>query len=212
MIRWLFSPTAYRLRLAVLSAAMLLLSIGCAVRDAPPQTAPAADTASLEALVEVMGQRLAVMPQVAEWKRAHDKPVRDRPRELVVLDDAVKAVDAAANKAGVTPFPEDAVRRFYQAQIDTAVGIQDQVLSKPPTSRSKPPDLDTVIRPELLRLGTRIAELLVAQPGSPDRSRLERLARQHWRVEGLEPDAVRHLVDALERLLETTPLSPARQG
>ena len=64
----------------------------------------------------------------------------------------------------------------------------------------------------LIRLGQRIADLLVVQPGPPDRSRLERLAREHWRVDGLEPEAVRRLVDALERLLESTPLPGAEQG
>ena len=196
----------YRSRLVALSATVLLLSAGCAVWDAPPQTA--ADSTPLKTLVEVMGQRLAVMPDVAEWKRAHDKPVRDRPRELVVLADAVKAVDAAAKTAGVTPFPADAIRTFYQAQIDTAVGIQEQILSKPPTSHTKPPDLDTVIRPELIRLGMRIANLLVAQTGPPDRSHLERLAQEHWQIEGLEPDAIEHLADALEQLLKKTPLPP----
>ncbi len=193
-------PAAFRLRLTALALATLLLSAGCTVRDAP-RAAPAAGTTSLQDLVEVMGQRLAVMPQVAEWKRANDKPVRDRPRELVVLDEAVKAVDAAARKAGVTPLPKDAVRRFYQAQIDTAVGIQEQILSRPPKLHAKAPNLDTVIRPKLDRLGTRIADLLVVQPGPPDRSYLKRLARKHWKVEGLESAAVTRLVNALERLL-----------
>ena len=61
----------------------------------------------------------------------------------------------------------------------------------------------TVIRPELDRLGTRIADLLVVQSETPDRSRLARLAQQYWSVEGLEADAITKLVDALERLLTT---------
>ena len=194
------SRTAIRFRVGALAVAMLWLSAGCTVRDTPRAT-PAADTPLLRDLVEVMGQRLAVMPQVAEWKRAHDKPVRDRPRELVVLDEAVKAVDAAARKAGLEQFPEQAVRSFYQAQIDTAVGIQEHILSRPPKPHAKAPDLDTVIRPELDRLGSRIADLLVVQSGPPDRRYLERLARRHWKVEGLEPAALTRLVDALERLL-----------
>ena len=140
-----------RLLVVAWPAAVLLLSIGCALRQAPHHPAPAVAPSSLADLVEAMGQRLAVMPQVAEWKRAHGRPVRDRPRELVVLDDAVRAVDAAAKKAGVKPFPEAAVRRFYQAQIDAAVGIQERVLSRPPASDAEPPDLDTVIRPQLIR-------------------------------------------------------------
>lgn len=198
------------MRRSVLSASsciLLVLSIGCAFRAASPDASPLADDPQLEALVEAMGQRLALMPQVAEWKRARGRPVRDRPRELQVLDNAVAAVDAAARQAGVGAFPELAVRDFYQAQIDAAVEIQTQVLSRPAESGVEPADLGTVIRPELDRLGARIAELLVTQRNVPDRVRLEQLAREHWRVEGLGPEARLRLVAALERLLATVRIS-----
>jgi len=209
MTRWRVSLAVYSHRFVALSAAMLLTAVGCAGRHAPAEQPLSTEAISLEALVEVMGQRLAVMPRVAEWKRAHDRPVRDRPREAVVLDKAFMAVDEAARKAGVKPFPEEAVRRFYQAQIDTAVGIQEKILSQPPRPNTKPPDLSKVIRPELDRLGARIADLLVVLPGAPDRSRLEHLARRHWQVEGLEPDAITRLVDALERLFDRRNAPPA---
>ena len=189
---------------AVLSALLLALSLACASRVAPPREARAGAATPLAELVEVIGQRLAVMPQVAEWKRLHDRPVRDRPRELRVLDAAVSAVDEAARQAGVAPLPAAAVRRFYQAQIDTAVGIQEHVLRQPPPKHTAAPDLETVIRPQLDRLGRRIAGLLVVQSGLPERAHLERLAGRHWRVEGLEPAAIERLLDALERLLART--------
>lgn len=174
---------------------------GATVRVAPPPGPVAAESALLESLVEAMGQRLALMPQVAEWKRARDRPVRDRPRELQVLDQAVAAVDRAARRAGRAPWPADEVRRFYQAQIDAAVGIQRRILGEAPQGRPRVPDLEKEIRPELDRLGTRIAELLVLQSGAPERSHLERLTTRHWRVDGLTPDAAAALADALERLL-----------
>jgi hypothetical protein len=65
-------------------------------------------------------------------------------------------------------------------------------------------DLETVIRPQLDRLGSRIADLLVAQSEPLGRSQLELLAQKHWHVEGLGPDAVSRLIDALETLLATT--------
>ncbi len=192
-----------RVRLFVVTTTVLLVLGGCTTQVTSPPAAPATPKGTLAALVEAMGQRLAVMPQVAEWKRANDKPVRDRPRELQVLDEAVQDVNKAAEEDHVPTFPEAAVRHFYQAQIDTAVAIQDQVLSRPAKAGAKPPDLETVIRPELDRLGAQIADLLVKQTEAPKRSRLERLAREYWKVEGLEPSARLRLVDALERLLRT---------
>ena len=64
--------------------------------DAAPQSSTSARFAAFAGeLPMVLGvqaldrdapcQRLAVMPDVAEWKRSHEKPVRDRPRELVIL-------------------------------------------------------------------------------------------------------------------------------
>ena len=121
----------------------------------------------------------------------------------MVLDNAIKAIEAAAQEAGVKPYAEAAVRSFYQAQIDTAVGIQEKILSEPPSSPAKPPDLKTEIRPELDRLGTRIADLLVVQSKAPSRSQLEQLARRYWKVKGLDTGAVTSLTDALEQLLTT---------
>ncbi len=45
-------------------------------------------------------------------------------QETVVVNESVKADDAAATQAAVKPLPEAAVRRFYRVQIDTAVEIQ----------------------------------------------------------------------------------------
>lgn len=191
-------------RLTALPALLLVLWVGCApgtgvVPAAAPTGSPAG--AALEALVKAMGQRLALMPQVAEWKRAANRPVRDRPRERQVLDQAVAAVDSAARKAGVEPLPEAEVRRFYQAQIEAAVTIQERILAKPADRATEVPDLDREIRPELDRLGAEIADLLVTQPGPPGRSRLHRLAKRYWQVEGLDADSITRLLDALERLL-----------
>lgn len=197
--------------LAVVSVAVLLLWAGCAPHTgniSQPTQAPAAgDASSLEALVIAMGQRLALMPQVAEWKRSRGRPVRDLPRERQVLDQAVAAMASAARRAGAASFSEAAVRRFYQAQIDAAVGIQERILSRPPSRDAQVPDLVSEIRPELDRLGSRIADLAVAQSQPPDRSRLERLARRYWRVEGLETESISNLIEAVERLWEADPPS-----
>ena len=199
-------------RLAVVSIAVLLLWAGCVPRTVtvsqPVKTSPAGDASSLEALVIAMGQRLALMPRVAEWKRARSRPVRDLPRERQVLDQAVAAMTSAARRAGAAPFAEAAVRRFYQAQIDTAVGIQERILSRPPSRDAEVPDLVLEIRPELDRLGSRIADLAVAQSQPPDRSRLERLAQRYWQVEGLDIESISSLLEAVEQLWEADPPNP----
>ncbi|MEM6796384.1 MAG: chorismate mutase [Acidobacteriota bacterium] len=194
-------------RLVAMSMAVLLLWAGCVPRaglvSQPAQPLPADGASSLEALMIAMGQRLALMPRVAEWKRARSRPVRDLPRERQVLDQAVAAMASAARRAGAAPFSEAAVRRFYRAQIDAAVGIQERILSGPPGREAEVPDLVLKIRPELDRLGSRIADLAVAQSQPPDASRLERLAQRHWRVEGLEAEAVSSLLEAVMRLWES---------
>lgn len=194
-----------RLRSAALTTALLVLAIGCGLRSAPIGRVQAVETADLEALFEAMGQRLALMPQVAEWKRARDRPVRDRLRELVVLEQAVSAVQRAAQQTGRASFSADAVRRFYQAQIDTAVEIQERILEKPPQPGAETADLETAIRPALDRLGNRIAVLLVIQRRAPHRALGQQLARRHWQLEGFDPKVAERLLRALERLLESRP-------
>lgn len=180
--------------------AMLLVFIlgGCSTQS----SRPVAETADrLPELIEVMGQRLRLMPGVAKWKLAHDKAVRDRARERLVLDNAVAAVEQAAREVGRAPFPEQAVRQFYQAQIDAAVAIQLSIFEEAPDRTQSAPDLMTEIRPQLDRLGASIARLLMSQSTTVDRDEVRRLAHRIWRVDGLEPSDVDTLVDALLRLL-----------
>lgn len=118
------------------------------------------------ALLAAMGERLALMPSVAEAKRGRGGGVRDVPREARVLDAALAAVSREAARLGRAAPPRTAVEAFYRAQIEAAVDLQRRVLSHPPTG-APPFDLADELRPALLRIGDRMAWLLVRLERAP---------------------------------------------
>ena len=162
-----------------------------------------ADDGTVEVLIAAMGERLAVMPAVAEWKRRHNRPVVDPERENVVLDNGVEAARQAALQAELPPFPEPAIRAFYRAQIDAAVTIQQKLLARPASTAGPIPDLATEIRPALDRTGARIAELLVRLPPRLDRQQVRAAAHEAWQIDGLDAPEIDRLVDALVLLAGT---------
>ena len=152
-----------------------------------------ATAAPLPALLAACDERLALMPFVAGFKRAGGREIVDARREEKVLAAAQRAVARAAADLGLPAPAADRVRRFYRAQIDAAVEIQRRILKgaeDPALSRF---DLATQLRPALIRIGDRMAGLLVRTANS---SRLS-------------PDALRHEV---ARVLTRHQLSPERQA
>ncbi|MFU8817456.1 MAG: gamma subclass chorismate mutase AroQ [Pseudomonadales bacterium] len=129
---------------AVLVTALLVFAL------APPQAA----VADGDSLYELIGKRLELMQVVAAHKWHHGLPIEDLEREALVIEQA--AADALRHGLRV-----DASRAFFAAQIDAAKEIQAywhgvwQQGSGPAAAA----DLDTQVRPELLRLG---AEILAA--------------------------------------------------
>lgn len=113
------------------------------------------------ALLAAVDERLALMSWVAETKRLGGKPVEDAAQEVRVLDAAVRGVREAAERAGVAPPGEVAVRAFYRAQIEAAKAIQRRTLRGAVTQDVKPSDLGEVLRPALMRIGDRMAQLIV---------------------------------------------------
>lgn len=114
-------------------------------------------------LLAAVDERLALMPFVAVAKRRLGLPLEVPEREATVLDAAVASVEAAATEAGVEPPAPEAVRAFFRSLIAAAkqvqwAAIQDPELETPETL----PDLETELRPALLRIGDKIARLLVA--------------------------------------------------
>jgi cyclohexadienyl dehydratase len=132
-----------------------------------PIGARAASATPLAALCAAIEERLALMPLVAEAKRASGAPVRAPEQEQAVLAAAVKSVRAAAAESGASAPDDAAVSDFFGALIDGAREIQEQTLAGPP-SPSEPADLERSLRPALARISERIAWLLVRLPPALD--------------------------------------------
>jgi chorismate mutase len=110
-----------------------------------PGFALAAGTA-LDTLLSLIGERLAVMPDVARHKYNSGAAVEDLPREAQVIE----AVTAQAVEAGLD---KDLAAKFFQAQIDASKMIQSERIAGWKAENHAPftdvPDLRTVIRPKL---------------------------------------------------------------
>jgi cyclohexadienyl dehydratase len=153
----------------------------------------------LFALFVAMNERLNLMPLVAEAKRGDGQAVRVPEREAVVLEAAVERTRAAAQRAGVTPIPDRWVRRLFQNQIDVGVAIQQSVLAGS-DSGNPSPDLETELRPALLRLGERIADALVRLQGPLDPGYVEAFARERLEAPGLTSRHIDLLADTVAQI------------
>jgi cyclohexadienyl dehydratase len=136
-----------------------------------PESARSATATPLAALGAALEERLAVMPLVAEAKRASGAPVRVPEQERAVLAAALASVREAAFRAKRAPPSDAAVEAFFGALIDGAREIQERTLAGPP-SAAPPADLDATIRPALARISERIAWLLVRLPERLDEAEL----------------------------------------
>jgi chorismate mutase len=142
-----------------------------------------AEWTELQHLIDLIARRLALMPAVAEYKRAHALPIDDPEREAVVLR---QAIDAAA-AAGLDP---SSVRALFAEQIELAKAIQRR--TRP--DAAEPLDLDRVLRPALTDLGERITAALASSADALPSLRPEQL---DLTVPLLEPAERQRLLDAL---------------
>ena len=119
----------------------------------------------LLALLAGVDERLSLMPLIAVAKRNAGAPLVVPRREAIVLDAAVRSVAAAAAARGVDVPDEALVRGFFRAQIEASKQLQRAALDDPRFDRPETtPDVDTVLRPALIRIGDKIARLVVALP------------------------------------------------
>lgn len=111
----------------------------------------AAVTPTPNELFSTIHLRLSYMEDVALYKANNGKAIEDRDREAVVIEKA----SLSAEKEGLD---KQSVIGFFKAQISAAKAIQYRyradLLTQPVTST--PRDLNTVVRPDLLRLGKKI--------------------------------------------------------
>ena len=121
-------------------------------------------------------------------------------RETLVLDAAVESVLAAAERQGVTPPPQDAIRKLFVAQMEAGKEVQRAALSDPVfASLETVPNLRTELRPALLRIGERIAQLLVALPANLDRAHVIEAARREIRSAQPSDASMLAIADAISK-------------
>lgn len=102
-------------------------------------------------LFSTINLRLSYMEDVALYKAKNNKPIEDIVREAIVIEKA----SISAEKEGLD---KQSVIDFFKSQISAAKAIQYRYradLLNEPTA-SAPRDLNTVIRPELIKLGKKI--------------------------------------------------------
>lgn len=131
--------------------------------DAPADDAPIAEQANdavpqtVGRLVGLLRQRLALMPDVARWKRASDRPVSDPERERQLLAVMVER----GTEEGLDP---SRVADFVSAQFAASRQWQqelfDQWEQSEPDADTPVPDLQQELRPEITRLSGEMLETL----------------------------------------------------
>lgn len=170
--------------------------------QAPSAHADAGDTA-LTNLISLVSQRLALAEPVAHWKWVHHRPIVDSARERTLLADVAKR----ARRAGVDP---SFAHAFFADQIEANAQVQQALFdswrtSQPPAD--PPPDLSSVVRPQLDRLTPQlIASLARIQPlrAAPDCPMRVAQSLANWksltRYDSTRTDALTH---ALEHVCES---------
>ncbi|MCX9599389.1 gamma subclass chorismate mutase AroQ [Vibrio cholerae] len=122
-------------------------------------------------LFTAINLRLSYMEDVALYKAYNNEPIEDTKREAIVINNA----SISAEKEGLN---KENVVDFFSAQISAAKAIQYRYRADLLTTSTdkKPKDLETVIRPELIKLGkdinTKIAQYL-REGGSFTKDELE---------------------------------------
>ena len=139
------------LRRRFIAALGALLLAACAT----PQTS--SDTQKLDRLLQLTGQRLSYMDDVARNKWNSGAPIEDLPREREIIDNLGKQAAGYGLDAGIA-------REFFRAQIEASKVIQRtrfaewRAQNQPPFNNL--PDLRDKIRPALDALTPELMQAL----------------------------------------------------
>lgn len=173
---------------------------------------PEATATPLGSLLAALDERLALMPDVAEAKRASGSAIEVPEREAAVIEAAVEEVRRRLAQAtsgpasGLDAEREAAVRALFRAQIEAAKQIQIATLARPPTTRSSPPpDLESRLRPALNRIGDRIARLVVVLPAGLDPGTIRAATRRELAARDLAADQLDAIAEAIAALSRSAP-------
>ena len=151
----------------------------------------------LAALLAALDERLSLMPLVGVVKRRSGVALVVPEQEARVIDDALAAVRAAAERTEKKPPSDASVRALFRAQLDAAVEVQRRALKDPAFRPEALPDLDAELRPALRRIGERVAELLLALPPALDPELSRKAARGALRAPYLDDAQRDALADAI---------------
>lgn len=142
------------------------------IRALGPQHAQPEPAVPWTALLAALDARLSLMPAVAEAKRRSGAPVEDPEREQRVLAAAIESIQTQPPAQKFNPSEErrKALLLLFRAQIEAAKAVQVATLAQPPSPEFEdaPPDLDTVLRPALIRIGEQISQRVVTLPPDID--------------------------------------------
>ncbi len=111
--------------------------------------------AKIQNLLDIVNERLTVMPEMAQLKLRLEQPILDEQREAAVLEAALayaKSIDLNADLAS----------RFVQAQMDIARQLQREVTEPAGLDRDTAEQQKRVLREQLLDLTPRMLDALKA--------------------------------------------------
>jgi cyclohexadienyl dehydratase len=155
----------------------------------------------LGALLAAVDERLALMPIVGVAKRREGIALVVERREAAVLAAAAEAVREAAAAAKTAPPPRDLVLAAFRAQIEAAKQVQWSAIKDSRYERPEViPGVDAVLRPALLRIGEKIARLIVALPRDLDRETVREAARDQLRTPRLTETSKIAIADSIAKL------------
>jgi cyclohexadienyl dehydratase len=153
------------------------------------------------ALLAAVDERLALMPIVGVAKRREGIALVAERREAAVLAAAVEAVREAAAVVKTPPPPRDLVLAVFRAQIEAAKQVQWSAIKDSRYERPEVvPGVDAVLRPALLRIGEKIARLIVALPRNLDRDAVRAAAHDQLRTPRLTETSKIAIADSITRL------------
>lgn len=116
------------------------------------------------ALVAALAERLALMPAVAEAKRAAGLPVYAPEREAALLASAVASAQQAGRDARLAAPERAALEAFFGAMFEVSRAVQTAVLAGSAPASAPPYDVETQLRPAIGRITDRVAVLLPRLP------------------------------------------------
>jgi len=147
-------------RLQVLLVAVLLLALGCgSTRGGASAVAADRDqsAAAIDRLLDLLAQRLAIMPLVAKAKWNAALPVEDVARERGLLD-------GMRDRARSRGLPEAWVEAVFRAQIEAGKDVQRALIARwnaeGAPAFADAPDLRGELRPRIDALNDAILDAL----------------------------------------------------